>query len=102
MKQVNKTIESFFLCFSLFVYLILFLWIVVFTYISPLELFSQDRVFIQSVNLIPFHEIGQYLTGSVNVSRSVVVTNLLGNIGVFIPLGIYLQMFKEDKRFFRA
>lgn len=80
-------------------YVLLLLAIVFFKYITPLELFSADRPIFRSVNLIPFHSIKSYLLGS-GVSRSVVLNNVLGNILLFIPLGIYLQVLKRDKRIF--
>ena len=63
---------------------------VMLTYILILfgVLFCKRRVgSIRSVNLIPFREIMNYFLGS----------NLLGNVVVFIPLGIYLTMLRRDK-----
>lgn len=100
MYQKWKSIEPFFLYFSLAIYIILFLWIIVFTYVSPLEVFSQNRPTIRSISIIPFHQIGRYIFGTANVSTSVVINNIVGNLLLFIPLGLYLQLFKKDKRFF--
>lgn len=92
MSLEKNKIETAFFYFSFSVYLLLFLWIIIFTYVSPLELFDQSRPVIRGVNLIPFHEIGQYLSGSANVSRTVVMNNILGNIVIFTPLGLYLPL----------
>lgn len=92
MSLEKNKIETAFFYFSFSVYLLLFLWIIIFTYVSPLELFDQSRPVIRGVNLIPFHEIGQYLSGSANVSRTVVISNIIGNIVIFTPLGLYLPL----------
>lgn len=96
MRKQKRSIEPYFLYFSISMYILLFLWLIVFTYVSPIELFNPDRLSIRSVNLIPFQEIGRYLSGT--ISSSVAINNLLGNIVLFIPFGLYLQLFKEDKR----
>jgi len=79
-------------------YVILFLSIIVFKYVSPLELLSNNRPDYRSTNLVPFRTIRSYLTGNADISRTVILNNVLGNIGLFIPLGIYLQLFKRNKR----
>lgn len=50
----------------------------------------------RSYNLIPFRTILEY--SSPNVSRSIVAINLLGNIAVFVPYGLYLQTLRKTKR----
>ncbi len=98
MSRSNKKIQSFFL-YSMFIfYVILFLSIIVFKYVSPLELLSNNRPDYRSTNLVPFRTIRSYLTGNADISRTVILNNVLGNIGLFIPLGIYLQLFKRNKR----
>lgn len=48
----------------------------------------------QSVNLIPFYTITDYLSNGGIFS----LINVLGNIALFIPLGIYLILFNHNKR----
>lgn len=48
----------------------------------------------QSINLIPFHTITAYLAHGGFIS----LVNVLGNIVLFIPLGIYLTLFNPNKR----
>lgn len=87
------------LLYTVFVfYIIIFLSIIIFKYVSPLELISGNRDMFRSVNLIPFHTIKSYLLGTVEVSRSVSFKNIIGNIVLFIPLGIYLQLFTKHKK----
>lgn len=60
----------------------------------------RSRVGERSVNLIPFRTIGDYLadlTGAAHL-RSFALLNLLANIVIFIPLGVYAVLFNRDKR----
>ena len=73
---------------------------VMLTYILILfgVLFCKRRVgSIRSVNLIPFREIMNYFLGNDIIVRNFAWSNLLGNVVVFIPLGIYLTMLRRDK-----
>jgi glycopeptide antibiotics resistance protein len=94
---IRQGIKSFIL-FGVFLisYIFLFLLIFLFKYVSPLELFSPDRIYNRSVDVIPFYTIYSYLSGDVN--PIIVMTNILGNIILFMPLGVYLQLLKKDKR----
>lgn len=79
----------------LFAYSLLFFYVLFFKNVSPLEVFSTSREYVRSANFIPFFTIGSYLAGS---NWIIAATNLLGNIAIFIPLGIYLQLFRKTKR----
>jgi glycopeptide antibiotics resistance protein len=98
MSRSNIKIQSILLYTVLVFYVILFLSILIFKNVSPLELLSENRPEYRSVNILPFQTIKKYLMGTYNVSRTVAFNNVLGNIGLFIPLGIYLQLFKREKR----
>ena len=93
-----KKIQSTFLYLVLAFYIILFFSIIVFKNVSPLELFDENRIFYRSYNLTPFLTIKSYLMGYADVSNSVSFNNIFGNIVLFIPLGIYLQLFKKNKK----
>lgn len=82
----------------LLLYILLLFYALIFKSISPLELFSSNRNFIRSVNAIPFNTIYSYLSGSLNVPPIVAVSNVLGNIILFVPLGIYLQLLMKNKK----
>ncbi|CAN7750327.1 VanZ family protein [Paenibacillus sp. LjRoot56] len=96
---IRQGIKSFIL-FGVFLisYIFLFLLIFLFKYVSPLELFSPDRIYYRSVDVIPFYTIYSYLSGELNVSPIIVMTNILGNIILFMPLGVYVQLLKKDKK----
>ena len=100
MSKHNLKIQSILLYAVLIFYVILLLSILIFKYVSPLVLFNVNRPIYRSVNILPFQSIKSYLFGIANVSRTVTFNNVLGNIGLFIPLGIYLQLLKRDKRMF--
>ncbi|MBW9145002.1 VanZ family protein [Clostridium sp. CM028] len=52
----------------------------------------------RSINLIPFYSIMQYISGSSANIKAFAFGNVGGNIVIFIPLGTYLSLFKNDKR----
>ncbi|AJA46963.1 VanZ family protein [Clostridium pasteurianum DSM 525 = ATCC 6013] len=52
----------------------------------------------RSINLIPFHSIMEYISGSSRNIKTFAFGNVVGNIVIFIPFGIYLPLFKNDKR----
>ena len=59
----------------------------------------------RSINLIPFRGIVSYLSGedfvsgkdSAAVLHAFTISNLLGNIVIFIPLGVYITVFSKRK-----
>jgi len=82
-----------FICYILLLIRILFL-----SRVSPLEIFNSQRTIFRSINLIPFHSIMEYISGSSDNLRRFAFGNVVGNIVIFIPLGIYLPLLKKDKR----
>ncbi|WP_241243033.1 VanZ family protein [Paenibacillus whitsoniae] len=66
--------------------------------VSFLEIFSNQRTFHRSINLIPFNSIGEYIFSSSMTIKNFAFSNVVGNILIFIPLGTYLLLFKENKR----
>ena len=81
MFQSTKQKRISYIVFS--VYLILLIWLVLFKFATNLSELPSMR----SINLIPFY----YKQGTNTHLREV-----LYNIIVFVPLGVYLQIFKED------
>ena len=51
----------------------------------------------QSVNMIPFRTISSYLFSGDIINQSFAISNLLGNIVIFIPMGIYLPLLIKRK-----
>lgn len=78
---------------STIVYLFVLANLLLFKYISPFELFNQDRYVFRAVNLIPFVGIFQYLFGNV-VSFNIALYNVLGNVLIFMPMGLLLQLMR--------
>ncbi|MHB9940995.1 hypothetical protein CF065_05050 [Clostridium sporogenes] len=71
-----------------FVFYILFLlWNIPFKYVSPIEVFSTNRYFSRTLNLIPFCDI---FTGNYNG------LDIWGNVILFIPLGIYMNIINKN------
>lgn len=82
-----------FICYILFLIKLLFL-----SRVSFLELFNSQRTLDKSINLIPFYSITEYISGSTANLKRFAFSNLVGNIVIFIPFGIYLPLLKKDKR----
>lgn len=74
-----------FICYTLLLIKILFL-----SRVSHLEH--------RSINLIPFHSMMAYISGRTTNLRTFAFGNVVGNIVIFIPLGFYLPLFKNDIR----
>lgn len=60
---------------------------------------SSGRVAARSYNLIPFHTIWAFLSGQNGASHARIIQNVPGNIAVFIPHGLYLQVLLKNKSF---
>lgn len=82
-----------FICYVLFLVKLLFL-----SRISLLELFDNQRPLERSINLIPFYSIKEYIFSGSDIIKKFSFANVIGNIAIFIPLGTYLLLFKNNKR----
>lgn len=78
-------------------YVFLFFYALFFKAVSPWELFDPTREYFRNFNLIPFHTIDNYLS-STQVSWIIVASNVIGNVVIFIPLAIYLQLIKKTRK----
>lgn len=83
----NKTIKILLITSFVF-YTGFLLWNIIFKYVSPIEVFSSERYCSRTISLIPFNDIIQ---GNYNK------LDLFGNIILFIPLGIYISIFLNNK-----
>lgn len=58
------------------------------------ELLSANRQLLRSVNIAPLHSVMRYASGA----DSLGIFNVLGNVLLFVPMGVYLMIFRRDKR----
>jgi len=65
---------------------------------SPIGGFGGVRGNYRGLNLIPFRSITSYLTG--RIIFPYLINNLLGNIVVFVPMGIYISLLRKSKGVF--
>lgn len=49
----------------------------------------------RSLNLIPFRTIHDYITGGNIITRAFALSNVLGNIVIFVPLGVCFALFSR-------
>ncbi|AWE06952.1 teicoplanin resistance protein VanZ [Lysinibacillus sp. 2017] len=59
-------------------------------------LFLKARDF-SSVNLVPFYSIGSFLFSDDPLLHAFSFSNVIGNIVLFVPLGLYLSLFIREK-----
>ena len=59
-------------------------------------LFMKGRSF-SSVNLVPFYSIGSFLFSDDPLLRAFAVSNVIGNIVLFVPLGLFLPLLVREK-----
>jgi len=52
---------------------------------------------VRSFNFVPFYTILKYWDNRDWLNNAIVIENLLGNVAVFIPLGLLLQALKRSK-----
>ncbi|WP_343248330.1 VanZ family protein [Diplocloster hominis] len=90
MKKKRSSLHNFVL-YSVFLFYIFVLCVLLFRTIHPAR----------SLNLVPFRSIINYLSGRDQIMHTFALSNVLGNIVLFIPLGIYLTLFHRDKRIFK-
>ncbi len=95
----QEQIKTGFLYVIFICYILLLFKILIWSRVSITELLDSQRTLFRSVNLIPFHSIKQYIYGSSDTIKRFAFGNVIGNIVIFIPLGLYLPLFKKDKRF---
>lgn len=74
-------------------YVLFLLWCILFKYVSPIELFSHNRYFTRTVNLVPFNDIRNGYFNKLDI---------YGNIILFIPLGIYLNIIKKNLKVYKS
>lgn len=89
---MKKRVINFLFIISFIFYILFLLWNILFKYVSPIELFSSQREFHRSINLIPFNDI---INGYYNQ------LDIVGNIILFIPLGIYISMFLNNSKIYK-
>jgi len=94
----RERIKAVFLYGIFICYILLLMKILLLSRESLLEIFNSQRTLTRSVNLIPFHSIMEYISGSSDALRRFAFGNVVGNVVIFIPLGVYLTLFKKDKR----
>lgn len=101
MKRISTYFKYVLLYIILAFYLFILYKILLFKYISPLELYGADRLFSRTINIVPMKSILGYLSDSY-FSIKVALMNIIGNIVIFIPMGIYFQMLKKNKSVFKS
>lgn len=97
MKRRYQLLFSIMLYASFSIYLSLLLYLLIFQRNN----FGGEQyvIIMRSVNLIPFRTIRIFLSGGIGTFDSFSWINILGNIIMFAPLGLYLPVMASGKKF---
>ncbi len=86
-KLKLKKYQKYILAFTIIVYIYILLSIIIFKYGSPMDVLSGKMSLFTEYNLIPFKDLYNS-----KLSHGINMTAIIGNIILFVPLGILLQM----------
>jgi glycopeptide antibiotics resistance protein len=92
----QERIKTFFLYGVFACYILLLIKLLFLSRISFVEPLNNQGL--RSINLIPFKSIMEFLSGGTENLKRFAFSNVVGNIIIFIPFGIYLPLLKKDKR----
>lgn len=79
------------------IYIVYFLFmakILLFKNVSPAEIFNPDREISRTIAIIPFKSIMKYYNSG---NLWATVLNVVGNVVIFIPFGVYLTLYTKHK-----
>ena len=74
------------------VYIIILTWIILFNF--QFDISSLETMNLRSINLVPF-------TGSLIINDRVDISEIILNVAIFVPFGIYVCMLKEEWSFIK-
>ncbi|MDQ0110633.1 VanZ family protein [Paenibacillus harenae] len=94
----HERIKTVFLYGVFICYIFLLIKILFLSRVSISELFNSQRTLVRSINLIPFYSISEYISGSSANLKKFAFGNVVGNILIFIPIGVYVSLFKNNKK----
>jgi len=92
--MVKKTLNVLF-----YIMLALYVFMMIDLFFRYNVMFDATRDVSRSLNLVPFKTIWEYASGSNHLRASFAVSNILGNIVVFIPFGLFMQAIRKRKTF---
>lgn len=84
-------------------YCFVLLYIFIFDRISHIRPYESIQDFLLRVNLIPFRTVYEYIDKIINnrINLDTAITNLIGNIIVFLPMGAFLPCLFHKMRSFK-
>ncbi len=89
MKRIDFQFRHFLLWCSFLIYLIFAAKILIFRNSGPY--YHNESVW-NNINFVPFKSIWMYLTSIEHLNLSIILMNLLGNIFLFLPLGVFSSL----------
>ncbi len=89
----NQKLQDLILITIYIVYILFMAKILLFKNVPPSEIFSSDREISRILSIVPFYSIMKYYNSGVLWAS---VLNVIGNIAIFIPFGLYLMMYTKN------
>ncbi len=93
-NQKNSKNQDIILILIYIFYFLLMSKILLFKNVPPSEIFGSDRDISRTLAIIPFQSIMKYYNSG-NLWASVL--NVIGNVVIFIPFGVYLKLYTKNK-----
>ncbi len=98
-QKSKLTLENILLISIYIIYFIFMAEILLFKNVRPSEIFGSDRDISRQLAIMPFQSIMKYYNSG-NIWASIL--NVIGNIVVFIPFGIYLMLYTKKNTSVKA
>lgn len=90
----HHLIQNMIFYFVFLFYIYILLHALLFKAVPVWQVFSENRRILRNINLVPF----DYLTNKDIMARTFAFSNVLGNIILLIPMGIYLPLLRRDNK----
>lgn len=94
----RESIQSILLYIVFIIYILFLLKLLLLSRVSLGELSNGERSLSREFNFVPFRGVIEYMFGDEADVRKFAFSNVVGNIGIFIPMGVYISLFRNDKR----
>lgn len=89
--EENRKLEKLLLSITYIIFFVYILVTIRIILLKDVPIYAISKGIFRSVNLIPFYTIWQFIIDS-NISFMRATANIIGNIGIFIPMGIFFPI----------
>ncbi|MDR1001814.1 MAG: VanZ family protein [Oscillospiraceae bacterium] len=101
-KSVWRKAETIIILAVFVLYIMLMIRMLVISRLHVFSIIGGESIRTREVNLIPFRTVIEFISGRTESLRNFAVSNIAGNILLFIPLGAYVPLFGRNKGIARS